>query len=1234
MKTNVSTSPPGRCRLVGLALLAASFLPASGQTIPNPGFEANAFAINPGYISDNGPITGWTANTETRAGLNPADGTPFADNGAIPEGNNVAFLQSDDLVVGTTLETTMTGLTAGTTYKVMFQANARTGQTPKVRITIDGADVLGVPEAPGVNVYPVTGTNPYGFIAFEFTATASSHTLALINDQIGDHTVLVDNFTIAPSSGRWVVDAWTSDEDSGVDSQFFYTHAYNFGTANNTVINGVTFLGAAGANPAVTGQFSTTFLGNVFNNDTDAIFPDGSGSKSLANDFIYSGASVTAGSYQSIKLDGLTPGREYVATIYSVGFDNPGPSIRWATFSVGEDRLTVNQDQFYNNGGIRLSYRYTADASGSATLRYAPVNPANVSIHTYGFSNREAVSRNVAPSITSQPQSLTVSPTLPVTFTVAATAIPAPTYQWRFNGNNIAGANEATYTIPSVAAGNAGNYDVVVSNSMGTVTSSPARLIVGIALANPSFEEDDFYEWPGYVSGNWPITGWEALGGHGINPVQDGRSPFADNGTIPHGARVALMQENGVMTQNVTGLTAGAEYYLHYYENARTVTTVPSLAVTIGELTIVPDHAVPPVRSGSYREVFSDVFTATGTQMLLSFIKGAPSGGDCTALIDNIAIVRVAAGTAPFITRNPDSLKASVGDTVAFSVQGIGSLPLAYQWLKDGTEIAGATSATLTLEGVQKGDEADYTVRISNTAGNVTSTAASLLVYEPIPDLFSTGLDSNRAPLADGAIDPHYTLIQNPDVESTEAIVEDTTVFPISDGTWLPVSATSKWIGPRFNTAESAVGVYIYRTTFDLTGRDPSTVIIEGRWSTDNAGNEIRVNGVATANPPNTGFNLWTPFTILGTEVNLVAGVNTIDFVVENVAAIGYTGLRVEILHSNVNLPAGVAPAILTHPLSQIVAEGSTVTLVANASGSAPLSFQWRKDGVAIPGETGLTLTLNNVTADQSGLYTFVATNASGTAVSNPADVCVCLRPVTGIFGTGLNAAGALLGDAEVDPHYTLTASADGSYPGPDAITVNAVWPIQAGVWALNGPNSRWIAPQAAQGTGNLPGDYTYRTTFNLTGVDLSQFELVGGWATDNGGVDIVLNGTSTGLQNTAQFASLTPFTLTSGFVNGVNTLEFIVNNAPDPNNPEAPGPTGLRVDLRGYVKIQPATRPTLTVTRQGVNLTISWAPASAGQELQSAPAVTGPWTAVANATNPYTTTASGAALFYRVVSP
>lgn len=1227
-----STSPWRRCRLLGLAFLAACSLEVSGQTIPNPSFETDTFTVWPGYISDNSPITGWTANAEYRAGLNPATGSPFADNGAIPDGNNVAFLQSDDGINGTTLETTITGLTAGTTYKVMFRANARSAETPNLMVMIDYVDVL------YVTVYPVTETRPYAYIAFEFTASANQHLLTLLNDAAGDHTAVFDNFTIAPTSGRWVVAPWSTDEDSGVDSNYVYTHAYNFGTADNTTINGIIFNGAAGPNPTVTGKFSTTFLGNVFNGDNDANLTGGS--QLLGRDFVYSGASVTAGSHQSIKIDGLTEGVEYVATIYSVGFDNPGPAIRWATFSVGDDRLTVNQDQFGNNAGIRLSYRYTADASGSVTLNYAPLNPANVSFHTYGFSNREAVSRNVAPEITAQPRNVVVAANQPATFMVTATGIPAPTYQWRFKGSDIAGATETSYTISAVTAANVGAYDVVVKNSMGTVTSSAATLTVGIALANPSFEEDIFSTWPGYVSDNWDITGWTALGGHGLNPVQDGRSPFADNGMIPHGAQVAFMQQNGALSQTVTGLTTGADYYLHYYENARTGTTVPSMEVQLGGVTLVSAHSVPPVRGGVYYEIYGDAFEAAASELLLSFIKGAPAGGDCTALIDNVAIVEIPSGTAPFVTRNPVSTTVSVGGTASFSVQGIGSLPLVYQWFKNGEEIAGGTGATLTLSNVQKADEAAYSARVSNSAGPVTSAAANLTVYEPIPDLYSTGLDDARAPLADGAVDPHYTLIENPDVQSTDAIVQDTSVFPISTGTWLPASSTSKWIGPKFNTVDSAVGIFVYRTTFDITGRDPSTVIIEGRWSTDNVGNEIRVNGVATANAPNTGFNLWTPFTIRGTDVDLVAGVNTIDFVVENVQDVGYTGLRVEIIRSNVTIPPGVAPEILIHPLSQTVPEGSTVTLVGNAQGSAPITFQWSKDGTPIPGATGPTLTLADATYEQSGSYTFTAMNASGAATSNPAFVCVCLRPIPGIYSTGVDANGALLEDGAVDPHYTMTASADWQYPGPDALVITNAWPIQAGVWLLNGPDSKWIAASADQRedinpgiSGNAGGEYTFRTTFDLTGYDISKVLIKGQWAVDNTGVDILVNEESTGLVNTAGFGGWTPFTLSEGLVAGPNTVDFVVYNTP--NTTYDLNPLGLRVNLKGYLVLDPpAGRPTLTIGRDGANITVSWTPATATQELQSAPAVTGPWTKITGATSPYATTASGSASFFRVVNP
>ena len=90
--------PPWTFKWAGAVAGAAVVLlcqAAVGQTIPNPSFETDTFATAPGYISVNAPITGWTANPDDEVGLNPAGGqSPFADNGVIPNGNNVAFVQA------------------------------------------------------------------------------------------------------------------------------------------------------------------------------------------------------------------------------------------------------------------------------------------------------------------------------------------------------------------------------------------------------------------------------------------------------------------------------------------------------------------------------------------------------------------------------------------------------------------------------------------------------------------------------------------------------------------------------------------------------------------------------------------------------------------------------------------------------------------------------------------------------------------------------------------------------------------------------------------------------------------------------------------------------------------------------------------------------------------------------------------------------------------------------------
>ena len=107
---------------------------------------------------------------------------------------------------------------------------------------------------------------------------------------------------------------------------------------------------------------------------------------------------------------------------------------------------------------------------------------------------------------------------------------------------------------------------------------------------------------------------------------------------------------------------------------------------------------------------------------------------------------------------------------------------------------------------------------------------------------------------------------------------------------------------------------------------------------------------------------------------------------------------------------------------------------------------------------------------------------------------------------------------------------------------------------------SRWITPSAAT---NVPsGNYTYTTTFDLTGYVPGTATITGRWAADNAGLNILLNGNSLGLTTTGGFSAFTSFSIPtgSGFVAGLNTLDFVVNNFDGPGN----NPSGLRVELTG----------------------------------------------------------------------
>jgi hypothetical protein len=84
----------------------------------------------------------------------------------------------------------------------------------------------------------------------------------------------------------------------------------------------------------------------------------------------------------------------------------------------------------------------------------------------------------VAPTITWHPSPVAVKVTSNATFTVTASGTPAPAYQWRFNGADIAGATGTSYTRMNVQYADAGSYSVVATNIAGSATSASAMLTI------------------------------------------------------------------------------------------------------------------------------------------------------------------------------------------------------------------------------------------------------------------------------------------------------------------------------------------------------------------------------------------------------------------------------------------------------------------------------------------------------------------------------------------------------------------------------------------------------------------------------------------------------------------------------------------------------------------------------------------------------------------------------------
>jgi arabinogalactan endo-1,4-beta-galactosidase len=135
----------------------------------------------------------------------------------------------------------------------------------------------------------------------------------------------------------------------------------------------------------------------------------------------------------------------------------------------------------------------------------------------------------------------------------------------------------------------------------------------------------------------------------------------------------------------------------------------------------------------------------------------------------------------PFILTQPTNLTILAGNNASFSAAVIGATPIAYQWqqngtnLADGTGISGANTTNLTLADITNNSTAKYTLVITNVYGSVTSSVATLTVFNPAPAI--TGFAVNP----DGSFSLNFA-----GTPGSTYVLETTTNF-LSTDSWQPI---------------------------------------------------------------------------------------------------------------------------------------------------------------------------------------------------------------------------------------------------------------------------------------------------------------------------------------------------------------------------------------------------------------------------------------------------------------
>ena len=932
-----------------------------------------------------------------------------------------ALAESMSLVEGDSVELLVTAVgTAPITYQWSKGGVALAGATGS---TLSLSNV-----APSdADDYKVAVSNGAGRVESDSITVTVAQPASIVSQPEGGQAVLGETFTLSvvaagtePISYQWYVGGQAVEGAEGSSLSLANVEATNSGEYHVVVSNHAgtetsdTVSLSVESPPVITGVSGSL---SAVEGDTVELSVTAVGTAPLAYQWSKGGVALAGATGSTLSLANVAPSD---ADDYKVAVSNGAGRVESdsITVTVAQPASIVSQPEggqavlgetftlsVVAAGTEPISYQWyvggqAVEGAEGSSLSLANVEATNsgeyhvvVSNHA-GTETSDTVNLSVEspPVITEVSGSLSAVEGETVELSVTAVGTAPITYQWSKGGVALAGATGSTLSLSNVAPSDADDYKVAVSNGAGRVESDlitvtvaqPASIVSqpegGQAVLGETFTlsvvaagtEPLIYKW--YRDG-------ELIFGAGLASLT-----LADLGAIDSGTyRVAVQNLAGTVESDLVNLSV---------ETPPEITQQPaSLDVAVGgdiTLSVAAIGSEPLAYQWSRDGVL--LSGATGAELTLTGLEPSDAGS-YTVSISNFAGLLVSDAAIinaihPIvIAEQPSGSTKVLGETVTVAVAVTGSEPISYQWLHNGNEVAGANGSTIVLENLSAADAGQYRVRVSNPAGELLSQVALVLVDSP-PEI--VGLSGDQSAPVGGSVELTVEAVGNEPLAYQWA----------KDGVLLDGATSASLALANLDTTDS--GSYTVVVT-NAAGRlesdpiavnviQPVSIVLQPSPATAAIGGKVVFEVAVTGSTP------------VSYQWNLngepVADETAAKLVIDEVAALDGGTYTVTASNASNSVESdGAELTIQTPPIitkiagDQQAAVGETVTLWVTAVGTPPLSYQWKREGVVIPGGTGDSLELSELVSLDAGQYTVEISNSAGSTVSDPIEVSVAAAP-------------------------------------------------------------------------------------------------------------------------------------------------------------------------------------------------------------------------------------------------